>query len=436
MPDIRVRDLDDGVLERRYVVRPFDHFDLDLATGNLALLLGASGCGKTTLLSMLASILTPTSGSIHVGDIEVTASRVQTSPPTGAGRSASSSSRSTSSRASRRRRTSTWRCGTRASGGAGQGAVRGAARRWWASTTGCTIGRASSRADSSNGSPSPARSRSIRRSSWPTSPPRRSTTSRSTASSGCCASSRRRDACGHRDPRRTAPPAGRPGGRAHAASHERVAAARAGRVGGGSGALPPRRHRGPRVRGGFRPHRDRAGAVRRRREPAGGDRTRSYFGELAPMFGLRRSATARAAPTPAVVTGYTLRDFRPVAASSHPPQCSDVPPTPPSANSPRREFRSIREVGSYAALGAGVRPRRPESPSCRCVLPGLRVQGSEVHVHTVALKLLDLGRGSIDELMGKIGERAWLPRAPRRYEVDLDLGVRAGHDPIRQARDR
>jgi putative ABC transport system ATP-binding protein len=37
----------------------------------------------------------------------------------------------------------------------------------------------------------------------------------------------------------------------------------------------------------------------------------NYFGELAPMFGLRRSATARAsAETPAVVTGYTLRDFR------------------------------------------------------------------------------------------------------------------------------
>ena len=37
----------------------------------------------------------------------------------------------------------------------------------------------------------------------------------------------------------------------------------------------------------------------------------NYFGELAPMFGLRRSATARAdSDTQAVVTGYTLRDFR------------------------------------------------------------------------------------------------------------------------------
>ena len=36
----------------------------------------------------------------------------------------------------------------------------------------------------------------------------------------------------------------------------------------------------------------------------------NYFGELAPMFGLRRAATARAGGTGASVTGYTLRDFR------------------------------------------------------------------------------------------------------------------------------
>ena len=35
-----------------------------------------------------------------------------------------------------------------------------------------------------------------------------------------------------------------------------------------------------------------------------------YFGELAPMFGLRRSAGARALGSPVVLTGYSLRDFR------------------------------------------------------------------------------------------------------------------------------
>jgi putative ABC transport system ATP-binding protein len=73
MPNIRIRDLTMEYSSGGYAVRPFHHFDLDLATGDMALLLGASGCGKTTLLSMLASLLTPTSGSIHVGDLEVTA---------------------------------------------------------------------------------------------------------------------------------------------------------------------------------------------------------------------------------------------------------------------------------------------------------------------------------------------------------------------------
>ena len=35
-----------------------------------------------------------------------------------------------------------------------------------------------------------------------------------------------------------------------------------------------------------------------------------YFGELAPMFGLRRSASARAGAQPTVLTGLGLRDFR------------------------------------------------------------------------------------------------------------------------------
>jgi putative ABC transport system ATP-binding protein len=55
-----------------YVVRPVDGLDVQAGDGELVLLLGASGCGKTTLLSSLAGILRPTSGTIVVDGSDVT----------------------------------------------------------------------------------------------------------------------------------------------------------------------------------------------------------------------------------------------------------------------------------------------------------------------------------------------------------------------------
>jgi putative ABC transport system ATP-binding protein len=73
MPGVTVKDL---VVEYTsggdYRVRPIDGLNLDLTPGTLSILLGPSGCGKTTLLSCLGGILKPTSGSIRVGDTEVT----------------------------------------------------------------------------------------------------------------------------------------------------------------------------------------------------------------------------------------------------------------------------------------------------------------------------------------------------------------------------
>ncbi len=54
-----------------YVVRPLDGFAMQAGSGELVLLLGASGCGKTTLLSTLAGILTPRSGRIVVGGTDI-----------------------------------------------------------------------------------------------------------------------------------------------------------------------------------------------------------------------------------------------------------------------------------------------------------------------------------------------------------------------------
>ena len=73
MPELRLTELTMEFSSGGYKVRPIDSMDLEVHTGELVLLLGASGCGKTTLLSMMARLLTPTSGTITFGDIDVTA---------------------------------------------------------------------------------------------------------------------------------------------------------------------------------------------------------------------------------------------------------------------------------------------------------------------------------------------------------------------------
>ncbi len=49
-----------------------DRVDLDVQQGEMFFLLGASGCGKTTLLRLVAGFLTPDSGTVHFGDRDVT----------------------------------------------------------------------------------------------------------------------------------------------------------------------------------------------------------------------------------------------------------------------------------------------------------------------------------------------------------------------------
>jgi putative ABC transport system ATP-binding protein len=68
---LKVRDLTIEYSSGGYTVRPIDKFELDASAGELVLLLGASGCGKTTLLSVLAGILTPSAGSVRVGNTQV-----------------------------------------------------------------------------------------------------------------------------------------------------------------------------------------------------------------------------------------------------------------------------------------------------------------------------------------------------------------------------
>jgi putative ABC transport system ATP-binding protein len=75
MPTLRLRDLTVEYIAGGYRVRPIHRLNLDVDDGELVLLLGASGCGKTTLLSALATLLTPSEGTIHLDGLEVTGLR-------------------------------------------------------------------------------------------------------------------------------------------------------------------------------------------------------------------------------------------------------------------------------------------------------------------------------------------------------------------------
>jgi iron(III) transport system ATP-binding protein len=57
-----------------------DHIDLDLAPGSLTAVVGASGCGKTTLLRLIAGFETPDTGTITIAGRQV-ASATNAVPP-------------------------------------------------------------------------------------------------------------------------------------------------------------------------------------------------------------------------------------------------------------------------------------------------------------------------------------------------------------------
>jgi lipoprotein-releasing system ATP-binding protein len=70
---INVRQLSKTYETPGEAIRVLDHLDLTLAAGETAAIVGPSGSGKSTLLNLLGALDRPTSGTITIGDQDISA---------------------------------------------------------------------------------------------------------------------------------------------------------------------------------------------------------------------------------------------------------------------------------------------------------------------------------------------------------------------------
>lgn len=81
MTNLAVRNLTKTYGEGDLAVAAVRHIDLDIAAGEVVLIMGPSGSGKTTLLLMLGAMMRPSSGSITVGGVDLATAPERTLPP-------------------------------------------------------------------------------------------------------------------------------------------------------------------------------------------------------------------------------------------------------------------------------------------------------------------------------------------------------------------
>jgi len=79
-PAVSVRDISKTFAQGEAAMRALDGVDLDVHRGELVLLMGPSGRGKTTLLSIMGCILRPSGGTIRILGRDVTSLRERELP--------------------------------------------------------------------------------------------------------------------------------------------------------------------------------------------------------------------------------------------------------------------------------------------------------------------------------------------------------------------
>jgi putative ABC transport system ATP-binding protein len=73
VPLVAVKDVSKSYGQAGVTVHALKHVDLVVAQGEFSALVGPSGSGKTTLLNLIGALDRPSSGSITLGDVEVSA---------------------------------------------------------------------------------------------------------------------------------------------------------------------------------------------------------------------------------------------------------------------------------------------------------------------------------------------------------------------------
>ena len=72
MADLAIRDVSVNYAVKDGVLSALSHVDLEVRDGDFVVALGASGCGKTTLLNVIAGFLAPSTGVITLDGRAVT----------------------------------------------------------------------------------------------------------------------------------------------------------------------------------------------------------------------------------------------------------------------------------------------------------------------------------------------------------------------------